>query len=215
MLKSSRAIKNFLLSSGLFALYQFTVVFILIFSCIRAYPFIYGPLPSEGQSYIEAMNNWNDSYQTLFSILMVFLMIGGFVGVMIVAQSPIELPISKTTRVNIDGEKYEVSRIGNRISITKGVDNSGFAYLVLRTLLGLITIPINILIAIYKFVMCFFSKRYKDAYSNMSLWEYWNDLLRFGEVSLARILYSNCFILVEIILGIIVISLSYQLTYLK
>ena len=210
-----KAIRNYLLSSGLFAFYQFLIIFILVFASVRAYPFMFGPLPLGGENVLDLMDKWDKSHQTLFSILMVFVMIGGSVGVIITAQNWFELPPIKSVQVDINGKKYEVVLAGKMLRISKGVDNSGFALLIQRALIGILTVPCNILFGLFKFIMCLFSKKYRDAYSRMSVGEYWADLLNLNEISILKVLYSNLFVLLELILGTVVICLSYNMSYLK
>lgn len=210
-----KALKNYFLTSGIFALYQGIVLFCLVFSCVRAYPFVYGPFPTSNKNYLELMDQWDGSHQVLFTFLLVFEIIFGAVSVIIVAQSPFELPTVKSVRVSVDGERYELSKIGNYYSISKGTDNSGLATLILRTLIGLICIPLNILSVIVKFLVCIFSKKHKEAYKNENPREYWSDMLHLDVCSPWRVLYSQGFVVAEIIVAIVIISLSFTISYMK
>lgn len=204
-----KGIRNFLLTSGIFALYQSVILFVFVFSIIRSYPFIYGPIPQTGQNYLEAYDHWNSSYQTLFTLLMVFEFITGAISLIIVAQSPCEFPDISSTHVNIGGTRYEVAKQGDYYSITKGTDNSELSNLIVRTLVGIIFVPINIAGAIIKLFILLFNKKYNFAYENVNIIDYWLEMLHTDVNEKWRVLYSQSFIWAEIIIGTVVISLSF------
>lgn len=207
-----KGLNKFLLTRGIFALYQFLIYFIFIFCIIRSYQFIYGPIPIGNQYYNEHLSRWNDSYKTLFTILMVFEYIFGSISLIVVAQCRLELPASTNTHVDVKGKRYEISKTGAYYSISPGTDNSGLSELIIRTLLGLIFVPINIISFLIRLFLCLIFKNQRDSYSNLDVSDYWlKDMLHLDEKPPLNVFLSQSFIAMEFILGIVIIVLSFTL----
>lgn len=202
MNKTIKAVCNFFFCDGLYGAYQFIVLFILIFSAIRMYPILYGG------SYFKRVD---PVIHNTMVLLLVVVFAAGSIATIVVAQAPFPFEKPQSAHVRINGQVYEVAKYGDKYSVNKGTDNSGLSYLLLRTLFSIALIPFNILFLLIKFIGILTIKKLRFDYSSISIRTYWVRLLNLHIASKIRIIYSHSFAFVEIVTGVILISMTYNI----
>lgn len=203
-------IHNYLITSGLFALYQFIIEFMLVFPIIKAYPYCF-IFPWMDQTYynkrIEEIGPW---ISPVLMILLVFLMSSSFMAILLVSKRPVVVPKINGERkgFSIDGNSYEVLEAGGKFTIIEREYSCVGAAVFCLWFIWFFLIPINILQNIFSFIRCLFSEKYRKIYEDIDFKCFWEEALDVEWSDAIKPYRLHVFSIIEVVIGLVIIILT-------